>query len=532
MSSTIAFNLRGQGSDSLELDLYEGIGGDPLFGGGIPAKAVLDTLNASPKAKSILVRINSAGGIVTEGLAIYNLLKSHKAAVTCRVDSLAGSIASIIAMAGQLEMAEHSYLMIHNPFGWIEGGSSELRHQADVLDSMREEMISIYCAKSGKSREFIGALMDEETWLTGTQALAYGLCDRMIPDSNAKLAAHFDLSRFKNTPRSIDTTPRGKTAEVPGAISISNEFTISCSDADDPRIADSVQEALRALSEDGVYAESPLSARAVQARTALGSGALTASVVLSDPPTDEPTVTDSPAAIAAASGENIMNEQEYKDKIAALEAAVADLTAKLAGESAARAQAESEAAEARAKAKNDSDDDEDDEEEMAATKAVVAACVALTGEKDLVRLEGAVMALGPRLKGAANAKAARELQVSGLIAKGKLLPAQKAWAMACKPEALSAYLESLGDASVGPAGSGEHTPDDEHEKVVAARAAATAPQATTFDPESVQLTPEEIHYCEVRDGKGTGVSGFKAQFLAQKRELAKAEFDKKRRAAA
>ena len=515
MSSIIAFNLRGQGTDALEVDLYEGIGGDPLFGGGIPAKAVLDALNAAPKAKSILVRINSAGGIVTEGLAIYNLLKNHKAAVTCRVDSLAGSIASIIAMAGQLEMAEHSYLMIHNPFGWIEGGSSELRHQADVLDSMREEMVSIYCAKSGKSRDFIGALMDEETWLTGTQALAYGLCDRLIPDSNAKLAAHFDLSRFRNTPRSIDTAPRAKASM--------GNVVIGAPASDQMRIVDTVvfTPTAQEPSASSTEMRSPL--------TSLASGALAGAVTTTEPAKDQPTTTDPPAAIAAASGAIPMDEQIYKDQIAALEAKVAELTAALEGEKSARAKAEADMAEAKAKFKkaDDSDDDEDDDE-MASLKSIAAACTALTGEKDLVRLEGAVMALGPRLNGAANAKAARELQITALISKGKLLPAQKAWALSCKPEALSAYLDSLGDASVGPAGAPEHTPDDKHPTVTAARTATTA-NAATFDPESIQLTPEEIHYCEVRDGKGAGVSNFKATFLAQKRELAKAEFDKKRR---
>lgn len=485
--SSIAFNLRGQGSESLELDLYEGIGSDPLFGGGISASQVLATLNASPKAKNILVRINSAGGIVTDGLAIYNLLKQSRASVTCRVDALAGSIASIIAMAGRLEMAEHSYLMIHNPFGWIEGGSGELRHQADVLDSMRAEMVAIYCAKCGKSPDFIGALMDEETWLTGTQALAYGLCDSLVPDTNAKLAAHFDLSQFRNTPRSLDPERR----------------PVSNLTADN--LTDAVRQALATVADEQVTAE----------------------VVVTEAKTEEQTITETPAAEAVASGATNMNEQIYKDQIAALEAKVAELTAALEGEKTARAQAETDAAEAKAKfpKKGDDDDDEDDEE-MASLKSVVAACVELTGEKDLVRLEGAVMALGPRLQGAANAKAAREVEVSGLIARGKLLPAQKKWALACKPEALAAYLESIGSAKVGPVGD-EHSPDDEHATVVAAKAAQKAAEAK-FDPEKVQLDHEEVAFCKVRDPMG--LDGFKAKFLEDKRSRAKDAFEKSQRA--
>jgi ATP-dependent Clp endopeptidase proteolytic subunit ClpP len=500
MKSTWAFKARAESNDQLCLDIYDTIGADPLFGGGLSAKSVLGFLAEYPKAKSLMVRINSAGGIVTEGLAIYNLLKQSSAKVTCRVDALAGSIASIIALGGgTLEMAEHSYLMIHNPYGWIQGGSSELRHQADVLDSMRDEMLSIYCAKSGKSREFIGALMDEETWLTGTQALAYGLCDRLIPDSSVKLVAHFDLSQFRNTPRSLDPE-----RQAVAQITTDN-------------LKDAVRDALAAVAE-----ESALSTESPGAPAA-------------DATTEEVTVTDSPAAKPAASGAPTMDEQVYKDQIAALEAKVAELTAALEGEKSARAKAEAEVAEAKAKfPKRDEDEEEDDDDEGEMAKAaVVAACVALTGEKDLVRLEGAVMALGPKLNSSANAKAAREVQVSGLIAKGKLLPAQKGWAMSCKPEALSAYLESIGDAQVCPGTTTEHTPGDNHENVVAARATAAATATSkTFDPESVQLTAEEIKYCEVRDGKGATSAPFKAQFLAQKRELAKAEFEKKRNAAA
>ncbi len=471
----IGFNLRGQGSDEVELDLFEGIGADPLFGGGISAKAVLDSLSQTPKAKKIRVRINSAGGIVTEGLAIYNILRNHKAEVTCQVDGLAGSIASIIAMAGRLEMPATSYLMIHNPFGWIEGRSDELRHQADVLDSMREMMLDIYCAKCGRSRDFIGALMNEEKWMTGTEALAYGLCDSLIQEPKARLAAHFDFSQFKNTPRSIDTAPRG----------VVTDMKIGNDESDSTEVI--------AIAE----------------------------VITTPPAAEEPT--EEAAETPAATGVPVMDEQVYKDKIAELEAKVADLVAKLETESSARAKAEADVAEAKAKfpKKNDDDEDEDDEE-MASLKSVVAACVTLTGEKDLVRLEGAVMALGPRLQGAANAKAAREVEVSGLIARGKLLPAQKKWALACKPEALAAYLESIGSAKVGPVGE-EYTPDDEHETVVAAKASGKPP-VVTFDPEKIQLDHAELDFCKVRDPMG--LDGFKAKFLEDKRARAKAAFEK------
>jgi ATP-dependent Clp protease, protease subunit len=441
-------------SDELAIDLYDVIGSD-MGSEGIASGEVLAVLNAAPNAKKLLVRINSAGGIVTEGLAIYNMLKQSPAAVTCRVDALAGSISSIIAMGGaQLEMAEHSFLMIHNPFGAIEGGSGELRHKADLLDTMREQMVDIYCAKSGLERAAVAKMMDDETWITAQQALELGFADRVIPDARDKIAAHFDLSAFRNTPRAIHRT-----------------------------------------------------------------GALRA-----EAPTN--------GAASAPRGELPMTDEEKK-KLEDLEAAVSDLTAKLKDAESAKIEADKarvsaeanlaakESAAVRAAAEEEAEEEEDEEE--VAAKAVVQACIALTGEKDLVRLEGAVMALGPKLNGAANALAARSVQVSNLIAKGKLLPAQKNWALKCKPEALAAYLESIGDTKLGPAGEEEHTPNDEAPEVIAARAAAKNRGVAAFDPAKITLTAAEKHACKVMNRLDPAAQ--EARFLADKVARAKAEFE-------
>ncbi len=491
----IGFNLRGQGTESLDLDLYEGIGSDPLFGGGISAQSVLDTLSASPKAKKIRVRINSAGGIVTEGLAIYNMLNNHAAEVTCQVDGLAGSIASVIAMSGRLEMPATSYLMIHNPFGWIEGGSDELRHQADVLDSMRGMMLDIYCAKSGKGRDFIGALMDEEKWMTGTEALAYGFADALIQTPKNRLAAHFDLSRFRNTPRSIDTAPRGLAlAETRG----SSPEAITAEN-----ITDAVRQALAAVAEETAIRTTPVV----------------------DAPPDEVTITDSPAAIAAAAGEKTMDEQVYKDQIAALEAKITELTAALESEKSARAATDAELIEAKAKFPkkgDDSDDDDDDDEKAKAD--IVAEAMALTGCKDLAKLSGALVAYSLKTSGIKDTHAAR---VGRLLKDGKLPPHLKTKALAWSPAQLDGFVEMTGGEKFAPVGV-EHQPDDEHEAVTAAKAATKKPGAS-FDPESIHLTPDEKAACKRMGGAD---KDYEAKFLANKREIAKAEHDAKRGIAA
>lgn len=473
MKSSWVFKIRAA-SERLEIDLYDDIGKDEsLFGmgGGISASDVLKQLKTAPKAKDVLVRINSAGGIVTDGLAIYNLLRHGTANVTCRVDGLAGSIASVIAMAGTLEMAEHSFLMIHNPWGVVKGASNELRTAADRMDQMRDEMLSIYCAKSGKSREFIGTLMDEETWLTGTQALAYGLCDRLIPENNVKLAAHFDLSAFTRTPRDVESL-----------IAASANATAPAVAAPQPT-------------------ESP-------------------GAPVADATTEEVTVTETPAAKTAASGAPTMDEQVYKDQIAALEATVAELKAALETEKSARAAAETEAVEAKAKfpKKGSDDEDEDDEEEMAKA-AVISACVTMTGCKDVKKLAGAVLGHADKLttKHASQTVAQR---VTALIASGQLRPDRKAMALKLTHDGLDGYLEMTGGAKFGPVGT-EHEPDDSAEHVVAARATAKPPG---FDPDTIVLDAAER---AVVKQMGANDPGLAERMLTEKRAQAKAEYAKK-----
>lgn len=491
----VRVDFRGAGSESLELDLYDGIGSDPLFGGGISAKQVYDKLAENGKAKKILVRLNSAGGIVTEGLAIYNLLKNSKAEVTCRVDGLAGSIASVIAMAGRLEMPATSYLMIHNPFGWVEGGADDLRHQAEVLDSMREMMLDIYCAKSGRSRDLIGSLMDQETWLSGTEAMAYGLADSLIPTPNAKLAAHFDLSRYRNTPRSVD----------------SYRAHILVPDDGDPVVAPSIDATFAALIQNSTTTTT-LSAES--------AAVLTPPQAAEQPP-------EKAADNTAAPGASPMDEQVYKDKIAELEATVAALKAELDGAKSAQAKAEADAAEAKAKftKKDDDGDDDDDDEDEKAKAAVVEHVQSITGHKDISGLVGALEAHLTKLAATKSARTV-ESRIKALRDAGRITPAQAKAFKNFSVADLDVFEKSIGDARILAIGS-EHTPNDDDESVKAARAAATPP-VTAFNPETVTLTADERAFCKNNTALGVKTSEFEAKFLADKRERARIEWEKAR----
>jgi ATP-dependent protease ClpP protease subunit len=180
-----AFAVRGQGSETLELDIYDDIGED-WWGEGVTAKQVRRTLKAE-KPGTIRVRIKSAGGDVFDGFAIYELLNEHSARVLVQVDSLAASMASVIAMAGdEVEMASGAMMMIHNPWALTMGEADDLRKQADVLDKMRDQIAAVYAAKTGRKREDLLAMMDAETWMTAQEAVDAGFADRVKPNKTKK----------------------------------------------------------------------------------------------------------------------------------------------------------------------------------------------------------------------------------------------------------------------------------------------------------------------------------------------------------
>lgn len=133
------------------------------------------------KGKDINVWINSYGGDVYAASRIYTALKEHKGKVKVKVDGVAISAASVIAMAGdEILMSPTSILMIHNPWGNFQGEAKDLRHGADVLDEVKDTIINAYQLKTGKSRAKISQMMDEETWMSAKKAVSEGFVDGML----------------------------------------------------------------------------------------------------------------------------------------------------------------------------------------------------------------------------------------------------------------------------------------------------------------------------------------------------------------
>jgi ATP-dependent Clp endopeptidase proteolytic subunit ClpP len=147
--------------------------------------ADLDAITA-PK---IRVEINSPGGDVWDGIAIYNSLRNHPAHVTTRVDGIAASIASVIAQAGDTRvMVGGSQMMIHNAWGATIGDHADHEDMASILDHQDKVIAGIYAARSGKTPDEFRALMNAETWMTADEAVEHGLADEVFePPAKAKL---------------------------------------------------------------------------------------------------------------------------------------------------------------------------------------------------------------------------------------------------------------------------------------------------------------------------------------------------------
>lgn len=194
-----------------EILIYEQIG-EGFFTEGMTAKRFAEDLKALGNINDLDVRINSPGGNVFDGQAIYSQLKAHQARVTVYIDGIAASIASVIAMAGDtIIMPDNALMMIHDPSGLTWGTADDMRKTAEALDKIKETIVAAYKQKAGDnlSDDDIRQLMSDETWMTADEAIAWGFADEkgeeIDMDNLMTNAAQFlnILSCFTNTPEPL-----------------------------------------------------------------------------------------------------------------------------------------------------------------------------------------------------------------------------------------------------------------------------------------------------------------------------------------
>ena len=195
------FHIRASGNKTAEILIYGDIGAD-WFGEGITAKSFAEDLKAIGKMDTLKIRINSAGGDVFDALAIFNTLRRNSARKEVSVDGMALSAASIIAMAGDLiSIAENAMLMIHDPWAVTMGTAEDMRKQADLLDQVKENLVTTYENRTGRKAEDVRKMMSAETWMRAKDAVEQGFADEITAD--LAVAARFDPRRFKNIPTEI-----------------------------------------------------------------------------------------------------------------------------------------------------------------------------------------------------------------------------------------------------------------------------------------------------------------------------------------
>ncbi len=176
-----------ESDDPSVISVLDVIGEDPWSGGGFSARKMAAILRGLA-GKPVTVQINSPGGDMFEGLAIYNLLREHKAEVSVRVVGFAASAASIIAMAGdRIEMARGAMMMVHNAWGLVIGNRHDFAAAAQTFAEFDASMASVYAARTGLGEDEVAALMDgkgaaDGTWLSAETAIAKGFADAMTDD--------------------------------------------------------------------------------------------------------------------------------------------------------------------------------------------------------------------------------------------------------------------------------------------------------------------------------------------------------------
>ena len=205
------FEISNASEQSADVYIYDSIGAY-----GVSAAGFITEINAI-KAPVINLHLNSGGGSVFDGLAIYTGIQSHPARVRVLIDGIAASMAGVIAMAGdEIVMAENAFLMIHRVSSGVEGTAETMRAEAALLEKLEEQIIAIYAARTGKSAGALFKAMQAETWYSANESLAEGFCTSVAPLKSPSNCV--DLSKFAKPPAAlVDAANTGKpmpTAEI------------------------------------------------------------------------------------------------------------------------------------------------------------------------------------------------------------------------------------------------------------------------------------------------------------------------------
>lgn len=166
------------------------------------------------KQKKIVVRINSPGGDVWDANAIHNAIRAHPSKPITRIESLAASAASYIAIAGFEKQAyKNTMIMIHEPGAFAYGNQFDLRELADLLGQVSETMVEMYADNTNVGKRELREMLKSETWMNAKKMKEKGFIDTIL-EAGKPVKAQFDLSMFANIPENIFSVQSGKNQEL------------------------------------------------------------------------------------------------------------------------------------------------------------------------------------------------------------------------------------------------------------------------------------------------------------------------------
>ncbi len=185
-----------------EIYIYDEIG--PGYWGLIDAISIVDALKEIGDAPEIDVRLNTPGGDVFEAAAIFNHFREAKAKINIKIDGLAASAGSVIAMVGdKIEIAQNAMVMIHEAWTIVWGNKRDLLKTVDLLTKVDSTMVQTYMERTGNSEEDIRQWVEAETWFTAAEAVEKGFADSITGKTIEDSALTVPKGRFKNCPKSI-----------------------------------------------------------------------------------------------------------------------------------------------------------------------------------------------------------------------------------------------------------------------------------------------------------------------------------------
>lgn len=198
MKTWYSIKAAAKGTDTAEISIFDEIGY-----WGVTAKDFISEFKAKTKdAAKVALSINSPGGSVFDGFAIFNALKASGKEITVNVMGIAASMASVIAMAGKtINMPANSMMMVHNAISGVYGDAEDLEAVVKVLKDIDNSIVATYVARTGKPDQEVRDLMSADTFMTAARAVELGFADKVVDE--AKVTACFELDKLPENVRAM-----------------------------------------------------------------------------------------------------------------------------------------------------------------------------------------------------------------------------------------------------------------------------------------------------------------------------------------